>query len=291
MKKINLALFIIIACLISCNPKNDPTNETQSTNGTENNQGEGETGVYDGSFSVSSTKKVTFASGNLQYQPSTKTWRFAEHQYDVTNKNYDDASGDTTTWRDHLAWSVSVNNYGTEWQENEQLHFNDTVFVDWGKVIGTEWFTLSWDEWKYMAEKRQNASKLWGLAYVNEVYGLILLPDYCTIPSPLTFNCGNGAAPATALQQDILNRFKLNNSYTATEWSQLESLGALFLPIDNENSAGGTYWTSSLNKNHATNNMLQYAHTFSFWHAGLSTFYSESQRDMGNFVRLAKLHK
>ncbi len=33
-------------------------------------------------FSVSPTLQVTFSSGNLQYQASTNTWRFAEHQWD-----------------------------------------------------------------------------------------------------------------------------------------------------------------------------------------------------------------
>ena len=33
-------------------------------------------------FSVSPTKKVWFSTGNLQYQASTDTWRFAEYQYE-----------------------------------------------------------------------------------------------------------------------------------------------------------------------------------------------------------------
>lgn len=39
-------------------------------------------GALPGVFSVSPTKKVRFSQGNLQYQASTDTWRFAEHQYD-----------------------------------------------------------------------------------------------------------------------------------------------------------------------------------------------------------------
>ncbi|MBO4666114.1 MAG: hypothetical protein J5612_04505 [Paludibacteraceae bacterium] len=34
-------------------------------------------------FSVSATKKVIFAGGNLQYNAAQDQWRFAEHQYDV----------------------------------------------------------------------------------------------------------------------------------------------------------------------------------------------------------------
>ena len=33
-------------------------------------------------FSVSDSTKVYFSQGNLQYQASSGTWRFAEHQWD-----------------------------------------------------------------------------------------------------------------------------------------------------------------------------------------------------------------
>lgn len=39
-------------------------------------------GALNGLFSVSATKKVYFSKGNLQYQASTNTWRFATNQWD-----------------------------------------------------------------------------------------------------------------------------------------------------------------------------------------------------------------
>ena len=39
-------------------------------------------GAIGGLFSVSATQQVYFSQGNLQYQASTNTWRFAEHQWD-----------------------------------------------------------------------------------------------------------------------------------------------------------------------------------------------------------------
>ena len=65
-----------------------------------------------GKFSVSDTKKVYFSPGNLQYQASTNTWRFAEHQWDYVGN----AAGNTTTgddratqsaWIDLFAWGTS----------------------------------------------------------------------------------------------------------------------------------------------------------------------------------------
>lgn len=38
-------------------------------------------GAINGLFSVSPSKKVYFSQGNLQYQASSNTWRFAEHQW------------------------------------------------------------------------------------------------------------------------------------------------------------------------------------------------------------------
>lgn len=48
----------------------------------------------DAPFSVSSSKKVIFAGGNLQYNAAQDKWRFAEHQYDVIG---DDLRGGNVT--------------------------------------------------------------------------------------------------------------------------------------------------------------------------------------------------
>ncbi len=44
---------------------------------------QGSGGAIDGVFPVSENTYVNFAQGNLQYQPSTNRWRFAEHQWDL----------------------------------------------------------------------------------------------------------------------------------------------------------------------------------------------------------------
>ena len=51
-----------------------------------------ENGKLPGKFSVSATKQVSFAMGNLQYQASTKKWRFAENQYDVIGEDNEGVS-------------------------------------------------------------------------------------------------------------------------------------------------------------------------------------------------------
>ena len=50
-------------------------------------------GALSGLFSVSATQQVHFSQGNLQYQASTNTWRFAEHQYDYVGTQTADGDG------------------------------------------------------------------------------------------------------------------------------------------------------------------------------------------------------
>ena len=67
-------------------------------------------------FSIGRNKKVIISQGNLQYQASTGTWRFAEHQYDYIGA----AAGNTTAanratqseWIDLFGWGTSGWNNG-----------------------------------------------------------------------------------------------------------------------------------------------------------------------------------
>ena len=59
-----------------------------------------------GKFSVSSTKKVMFSKGNLQYQANPGTWRFAENQYDVIGADNGNIASDYTGWIDLFGWGT-----------------------------------------------------------------------------------------------------------------------------------------------------------------------------------------
>ena len=72
------------------------------------------------SFTVGDGKKVIIAPGNLQYQASTNTWRFAENQYDFVGDNtYGNVyvaavkssnalmASDYTGWIDMFGWGTS----------------------------------------------------------------------------------------------------------------------------------------------------------------------------------------
>ena len=201
-------------------------------------------------FSVSDSKKVTFSKGNLQYTQSTDTWSFAENQYDYIGRDnvIDDALADKI---DLFSWSTSATNFGvstsTDWM-NDYLG----SFVDWGtNKIGNDapntWRTLSYDEWNYLLDARPNASSLKGVAQVNGVNGLILLPDSWTCPSGVTFKSG---FHSEWWSDDYYAAYQ---TFTAAEWSKLEAAGAVFLPASGERGGSdvytvqysGCYWSAT----------------------------------------------
>ena len=191
-------------------------------------------------FSVSATKQVLFAPGNLQYTQSTNTWSFAENQYDYIGEA--NASGDALADKiDLFGWSTSATNFGVSTSGANGDYSGS--FVDWGtNQIGSDapntWRTLTNEEWTYLLNTRTNKSSLRGLAQVNGVTGLILLPDNWTCPSGVTFTSGFPGEYQT---------------FSANQWSKLKSAGAVFLPAaGNRNGSNiqyvqsrGYYWSAT----------------------------------------------
>ena len=60
-----------------------------------------------GVFSVSADKQVSFSKGNLQYQASTNTWRFAENQTDYIGNSNSNISATYDGWIDLFGWGTS----------------------------------------------------------------------------------------------------------------------------------------------------------------------------------------
>ena len=206
--------------------------------------------AINGTFSVAADKQVYFSQGNLQYTQSTATWAFAEHQYDMigTNnvtggtvshnaKNGDEVFGEALADKiDLFGWSGSTAavQWGVGISSNSAADYSGD-FVDWGSnTIGTDapdtWRTLTKDEWKYVLSKRPDASTKRGVARINlssdgTVYanGLILLPDTWTAPAGITFKSGFATEKSVQAYADY-------QTFTLSEWQQLESAGAVFLP-------------------------------------------------------------
>lgn len=201
------------------------------------------------SFSVSDTKQVLFAPGNLQYTQSTTTWSFAENQYDYIGE--DNLSGNALADKiDLFGWSGSdYNNFGVSTSNTLNDYFGS--FVDWGsKQIGSDasntWRTLTNDEWEYLLNTRTNASSLKGVAQVNGVNGLVFLPDNWRCPAGVTFKYGFHSS-------DGAEYYAAYQTFTADQWSKLEDAGAVFLPAAGRRYSNwgvydmqlGKYWSAT----------------------------------------------
>jgi hypothetical protein len=149
-------------------------------------------------FSVNADKKIIFSSGNLQHQPSTGSWRFADNQWDIfIPDNSNDSIG---KWVGHFA--------------------NDTSMLN--NSIGDGWRLLTQDEWVYLREIRENASKLISMATVQGKPGMVILPDNFD-STGIRFN-------PSVLNDDDKFYADMTNIYDAEEWKKMEDAGAVFFP-------------------------------------------------------------
>ena len=200
-------------------------------------------------FSVSSSKQVVFSSGNLQYHPANNEWRFAENQTDYIGDANSNISSSYNGWLDLFGWSTSTTNFGVSTSTDYDDYSGS--FVDWGRnKIGNDapntWRTLTYDEWDYVVFNRPNASSLKGVAQVNGVNGLVFLPDNWTCPVGVTFKSGFHS-------NDGVDYYAAYQTFTAEQWSKLESAGAVFLPAAGarrgSNVSGvqdvGFYWSAT----------------------------------------------
>lgn len=85
-----------------------------------------------------------------------------------------------------------------------------------GNKVNSGWRTLTIAEWEYLLRSRANAGSKKGLATVNSVHGLILLPDYFVLPDGCAWNGGSTSYSG--------------NVYSVEQWALMESAGAVFLP-------------------------------------------------------------
>ena len=177
-------------------------------------------------FSISDTKQVTFSKGNLQYHPANDEWRFAPSQLDYIGDTNRYISSSYNGWLDLFGWSTPTTDFGVTTSTNSSDYSGS--FVDWGtNQIGTDspniWRTLMSWEWQYLLNLRNNASSLKGVAQVNGVNGLILLPDTWTCPSGITFKSGFHSNLG-------VKYYAAYQTFTIDEWSKMEKAGAVFLP-------------------------------------------------------------
>lgn len=258
-------------------------------------------GAIGGKFTINSNgDKVRFSQGNLQFQGSTGTWRFATNQYDFVGgyeygqgPDYGNVyEGDSkcsnayidryySGWIDQFGWGTSgyymsggpylFNPWNWETEETNyyvgQLYGTNydwgvyhsagtnghgNVIIDRNGVATTaDWRTLTTDEWSYVLSTRKvmvNGSQKasYGFGVVNDIHGLIILPDNWDGSVYSSFIYGNNQFP---------NVFNSNSTPT---WDDMEAVGCVFLPsggyrrgkeIRGMKNNYGYYWSATSRSN------------------------------------------
>ncbi len=258
-------------------------------------------GAVNSLFSVSDSKQVFFSQGNLQYQASTDTWRFAQNQYDFVGSSNEYISANYEGWIDLFAWGTSGYNHGAvlyqpyAWNSNYLNYYaygdesnnlyDQTGMADWGynKIFNGGdkenygWRTLTKDEWVFVFNSRNTTTDFrYAKANVCGINGVILFPDDW---NPNGFIINNPNNPNSPYE---------DNTITDLNWDSFEATGVMFLPAAGQriektiSSVGnsGIYWSSSYA--YSTNSYdIVFSNTS-------SCFDNDNRRSNGISVRLVK---
>ena len=221
-------------------------------------------GALIGKFSVSSTDKVYFSKGNLQYTKSTGIWSFMDHQYS-TVETTSQAIGDDYASQD----VVSLFGWGTSGWDNGNTYYQpyNTAYLsgsgssskgygygpkngstytydltgtyanaDWGIYnaisnggnTADTWRTLTEDEWTYLFNTR-SASTVNGTADARYAKAYLFGTTHGVIIFPDVYTHPAGVTAPTGINATSSTSW-YGNKYTATDWAKMEAAGCVFLP-------------------------------------------------------------
>ncbi|MCR4664425.1 MAG: DUF285 domain-containing protein [Paludibacteraceae bacterium] len=176
--------------------------------------------------------QIQFSPGNLQYNFTTETCHFAPHQWDYVGEGNLSSVAANGPWLDLFGWGTG--NYlllgspaGSDYE----------TFTEWGKnkiddYAPNTWRTPTKAEWNYLFHTRPDASSKYGAAKVNDVGGLVILPDVWKLPAGCDFTPG--------MVTGGYDWYYATNVYSATQWAKMEKAGAIFLP-----AAGYRYYNGN----------------------------------------------
>ena len=236
-------------------------------------------GKLPGAFSVSATKQVWFSQGNLLYQASSDTWKFASQLINYIG----DAAGNTTSadratqtdWIDLFGYATSgYNNKYPYMTSTNNADYSTGVSVDndfdsnydWGTQaagnIGSGWRTLTHAEWVYLFNTRTTSATVnstsnarYAMATINmrntDINGVILFPD--NFDGSATNNVTWGTINGTS-------QWGSGTRCTGEGWAALEDAGCVFLPAAGyrdgttvgEAGTQGGYWSSTASTSEAS---------------------------------------
>ena len=226
------------------------------------------------SISVSATKQVMFAPGNLQYLGNangTGTWRFADHQYDflgdgptsgtsyqgnVTVAGYTkyNASADLDVARDLFGWGASGynNKYPYMTSNSTGSYYSGSITdtdYDWGvyhsaagnsteKIIngGTYSWRLLTDSERYYVFQREG--RVYTRADYTEIKPLFASATVVGVKGIIVFpDNWDGSLDRTIKYGNGNDAGYDKTIRDAEQWAVLENMGCVFLPAAHSRSA------------------------------------------------------
>ena len=240
-------------------------------------------------YTVGPGKQVIFARGNLQYQASTDTWRFAPNQYETIDEDNLNIGPNYNGWIDLFGW-------GTSGYNNKYPYMVSPTDADYGDpdcdscgLIGTEY------DWGYhnAISNGGNQPGIWRIFTEEEFFYLMhytvhwaewfphIQSPSCPVTRAYTIQI-NGKSGLLMKPDDwvpyegwddlyYLFIHPPQHSITLAEWTKMTYHGVLFLPatgyryrnhgqlayVDDDDDVNGhfrySYWTG--------NTIVQYSET------------------------------
>ena len=219
-------------------------------------------------FSVSETQQVFFSKGNLQYQASTGTWRFAEHQWEYVGGTVETWGGteefgtvyengvkcDNTLisqtysgWIDLFGWATSGwnnnNHYYQPWDtENTGWSVDGYGYGYWDGEYANysmtgDYANMDWGVYNAISNGG-NETGLWRTSGSSELNYIVNgRQNHAYLQSEGTVNGVKGKIllPDAWILPDGVSflgsagDYEIN-SYSIEEWNIMENAGAVFLP-------------------------------------------------------------
>ena len=259
-------------------------------------------GALNGIFTVSESSKVRFARGNLQYQASTDSWRFAERQTVYIGEGNANISANYSGWIDLFGWGTSGYNHGATCYQPWSIStvnadyaaygdylnnlFDGNGQADWGynaidnggNQMGL-WRTPTSREWDYLLTRRDTPSGIrFAVASVDGTNGLVIFPDDWD---------------ASLYSINMPNRFATEvftvNVISASDWLNIfENAGAAFLPAAGVREGTSLHYMEELGGYWASTNYNSYASYFGFAPIEGGDPQGANDRGVGCSVRLVR---